>query len=160
MVVRDAEPRPARSSRPASAIGPPRGLGGAARCCADTMERSFDMSKSKRARSMKARFVSKTRSKAGTRKSAAPHQRARANSKQARVLAAAAPAERGHDRHHHGIHRLAVALSAGVLCRRGAQEARAQACLREDRRRPGLPDRWRGKPGAIEPDTIATQPSA
>jgi hypothetical protein len=35
MVVTDAEPpQPARSSRPASAIGPPRGLGGAARCCA------------------------------------------------------------------------------------------------------------------------------
>ena len=45
------------------------------------------MSKSKRARPMKARFVSKTSSKAGTRKSAAPHQRTRANSKQARVLA-------------------------------------------------------------------------
>jgi hypothetical protein len=43
--------------------------------------------KSKRARPMKARFVSKTSSKAGTRKSAAPHQRTRANSKQARVLA-------------------------------------------------------------------------
>jgi hypothetical protein len=43
MVVTDAEPpQPARSSHPASAIGPPRGLGGAARCCADTMERSFD----------------------------------------------------------------------------------------------------------------------
>ena len=38
--VRDAEPpQPARSSHPASAIGPPRGLAGAARCCADTMER-------------------------------------------------------------------------------------------------------------------------
>lgn len=30
---------------------------------------------------------------------------------------AAATAERGHDSHHVGIHRLAVALSAGVLCR-------------------------------------------
>ena len=46
-MVTDAEPfQPARSSDPASAIGPPRGLGGAARCCADSMERSFDMSKS------------------------------------------------------------------------------------------------------------------
>jgi Protein of unknown function (DUF3489) len=49
------------------------------------MERSFDMSKSKRARSIKARSASKIRSKAATRKSAA-HQRTRANSKQARVL--------------------------------------------------------------------------
>jgi Protein of unknown function (DUF3489) len=50
------------------------------------MERSFDMSKSKGARSIKARSASKTRSKAATRKSAAPHHRTRANSKQARVL--------------------------------------------------------------------------
>jgi hypothetical protein len=44
------------------------------------------MSKSKRARSIKARSASKTRSKAATRKSAA-HHRTLANSKQARVLA-------------------------------------------------------------------------
>jgi hypothetical protein len=38
----DAEPsQSARTSDPASAIGPPRGLGRAARCCADTMQRSF-----------------------------------------------------------------------------------------------------------------------
>ena len=43
------------------------------------------MSKSKRARSIKARSASKIRSKTATRKSAA-HQRTRANSKQARVL--------------------------------------------------------------------------
>jgi hypothetical protein len=60
-------------------------LGGAARYCADTVERSFDMSKSKRARSIKARSAAKIRSKAATRKSAAQH-RTRANSKQARVL--------------------------------------------------------------------------
>ena len=44
------------------------------------------MSKRKHGRPIKARFVSKTRSKAGTRKSAAPHYGTRANSKQARVL--------------------------------------------------------------------------
>jgi hypothetical protein len=44
------------------------------------------MSKSKYARSIKARSASKTQSKGGTRKSAAPHHGARANSKQARVL--------------------------------------------------------------------------
>ena len=44
------------------------------------------MSKSKRARSSKARSAPKIRSKAGTRKSAAPHHGARTNSKQARVL--------------------------------------------------------------------------
>jgi hypothetical protein len=44
------------------------------------------MSKSKRARSIKPRSVSKNRSKAATRKRAAPHYRTRANSKEARVL--------------------------------------------------------------------------
>jgi hypothetical protein len=44
------------------------------------------MSKSKRARSIKPPSVSKNRSKAATRKRAAPHHGTRANSKQARVL--------------------------------------------------------------------------
>ena len=44
------------------------------------------MSKSKRARSSKARSASKIRSKACIRKSAAPHHGARPNSKQARVV--------------------------------------------------------------------------
>jgi hypothetical protein len=44
------------------------------------------MSKSKHVRSIRARATSKTRSKAGTHKSAAPHHGTRANSKQARVL--------------------------------------------------------------------------
>jgi hypothetical protein len=44
------------------------------------------MSKSKRARSIKPRSAFKSRSKAATRKRAAPHYGTRANSKQARVL--------------------------------------------------------------------------
>ena len=44
------------------------------------------MSKRKRARPMKPRSASKARTKAGTRKSAAPHHGARPNSKQARVV--------------------------------------------------------------------------
>jgi len=44
------------------------------------------MSKSKRARSIKPRSASKNRSKAATRKRAAPHYGTRGNSKQARVL--------------------------------------------------------------------------
>jgi hypothetical protein len=44
------------------------------------------MSKSKRARSSKARSAPKIRSKAGPPKSAAPHHGARTNSKQARVV--------------------------------------------------------------------------
>jgi hypothetical protein len=47
------------------------------------MERSFRMSKSKRAR---LRCAPKPRSNPGTRKSATPYHGARANSKQARVL--------------------------------------------------------------------------
>jgi hypothetical protein len=50
------------------------------------MERSFAMSKSKRARTPKTRSASKIRSKAAGRKMAGDH-RTRANSKQARVLA-------------------------------------------------------------------------
>jgi hypothetical protein len=50
------------------------------------MQRSFAMSKSKRARSIKPRSAFKSRSKAATRKRAAPHYGTRANSKQARVL--------------------------------------------------------------------------
>jgi hypothetical protein len=49
------------------------------------MERSFGMSKSKRARTSKARSASKVRSKAAGRKIAGHHP-TRANSKQARVL--------------------------------------------------------------------------
>jgi hypothetical protein len=45
------------------------------------------MSKSKRARWSKSRSASKSRSKAGTRKSLAPHYGMRANSKQAQVVA-------------------------------------------------------------------------
>jgi len=55
----------------------------AARYCADTIERSFGMSKSKRARTSKTR--SKVRSKTAGRKIAG-HHGTRANSKQARVL--------------------------------------------------------------------------
>jgi hypothetical protein len=44
------------------------------------------MSKSKRARPIRSRSYSKSRSQAGTRKSAAPHHGTRADSKQARVL--------------------------------------------------------------------------
>ena len=57
----------------------------AARCCADPIERSFGMSKSKRARTIKARSTSKVRSKAARIK-VAGHLATRANSKQARVL--------------------------------------------------------------------------
>src|SRR6516162_834385 len=71
---------------PASADGPPRGLGGGGALCAGTSERSFGMSKRKRARSAKTRSASKVRVEAARRQTAHPHQ-TRATSKQARVLA-------------------------------------------------------------------------
>src|SRR5438309_10880975 len=54
---------------------------------------------------------------------------------------AAAPAEWGNNCQHHAMHRMAAALRARVLCRCGAQEARAPADLRENRRRARLSDR-------------------
>jgi hypothetical protein len=85
MVVTDAEPdRLAPLAPPA-----PLSLCGvwvvAARCCADSIERSFEMSKRKRAQSVKSRSVAKVRSKVMGRKAAARRE-ARPGSKQARVL--------------------------------------------------------------------------
>src|SRR4051812_696485 len=87
MVATDAEPpQPARSSDPASAIGL-RGVWVVRRAVAPTPCRGvFAMSKRKRTWSIKPRSVSKNRSKAATRKRAAPDYGTRANSKQARVL--------------------------------------------------------------------------
>jgi hypothetical protein len=84
MVVTEAEPDRLTPLAPPAPFGL-RGVWVVRRAVApDTMERSFDMSK--RARSSKARSAPKMRSKAGTRKSAAPHHGARPNSKQARVV--------------------------------------------------------------------------
>jgi Protein of unknown function (DUF3489) len=58
----------------------------AARYCVDAIERSFGMSKGKRARTAKAQSSSKLRAKAA-RGRISGHRQARTNSKQARVLA-------------------------------------------------------------------------
>jgi hypothetical protein len=99
------------------------------------------MPKSKRA-PIKRRFASKGRSKAAARKSTTPHNRTRELSKQARVLAllrrpkgatiASITEITGWQPHS------VRGFFAGVV----RKKARAQPCVREDRRRPCLPDRW------------------
>ena len=116
------------------------------------------MSKSKRARSIKARSASKIRSKAATRRSAA-HHGTRANSKQERVLRLL--------RRPNGATIVTIMESTGWQSHsvRGflpAWCARSLGSSLPPRRATAAASTGslEGKPGTIKPDTSATQPSA
>jgi hypothetical protein len=82
----------------------------------------------------------------------------RANSKQAHG-GAAVPADRSHDRVHHGIHRLAIALRAGVF----AGVVRKKLGLKMSSEKTDRDRVYRitgGKPAANESGSVAAQLSA
>jgi hypothetical protein len=118
------------------------------------------MSKSKRARSIKARSAAKIRSKAATRKSAAPNHGARTNSKQARVVELL--------RRPNGATIATIVESTGWQSHSvrgffaGVVRKKLGLKLASEKTNGGRVYRIAGgdKPGVIEPDTSAAQPGA
>jgi hypothetical protein len=112
------------------------------------------MSKSKRARPIKPRSQPKIRSKAGTRKSAAPYHGTRANSKQARVLALL--------RRPNGATIAAIMESTGWQSHSVRVRKKLGLKLASEKSNGGRVYRIAGgiEPGAIAPNTTAAQPDA
>ena len=136
----------ARSSHPASAIGPPRGLGGAARCCAATIARG--VFRCQRASEHGPLRRGRPRRSGQRRPAASPSLIVSAAIPNRIMFSACSEAMREYDREHHASDRMAGALRTRLLCRGGAQEARSDFAVREERRRARLPHCWR--PGGHE----------